>query len=278
MARSKIEWLARPGTIPESWNPIGGCSPVSEGCRNCYAARMARRLQRHQRYASTTDKNGWTGQINLDWEELERPYRWRKPRTVFVCSMSDLFHHAVSFDFQRKLLDIISCVSLRQHTFLILTKRADYMDGVIHWWSRCTGMERRLPPNVWLGVTAENQRRADERIPALLEVPAAVHFVSMEPLLEPIDLGEHLPGWDVSSEFDLIEWDGLSWVIAGGETGPGARLMQPDWARAILAQCREHSVPFFLKQMSNRAPIPDDLLVREWPETEEADSGEYERR
>lgn len=316
--KSKIQWCD--ATI----NPCCGCSPVSPACDNCYAARMAARMCRHPNpkisrlYEGLTDKGGrWTGKINLDPERMEQALRWKKPRRIFVGSMTDLFHKDVPEDF---LDSVFASMSLaRQHTFLILTKRPErmreYVLGTIErgmtWREGVTG---RLPGNIWLGVTAENQTMADERIPILLETPAAKRFVSVEPMLGEVDLtpwmprsyecalscghrrGENNPpewrcqqcgftgpdnnetwGYGVNAtcpecgEFDpepvcpecgtyMVQdhpdTQYISWVIAGGESGPGARPTLPDWARALRDQCQAAGVPFLFKQWGDYAPCP----------------------
>lgn len=263
MSKTKIEWATH------TWNPITGCTPVSEGCQNCYAARMSKRLA--GRYGYPEDN---PFRVTFHPERLEEPLHWRKPRMVFVCSMGDLFHEDVPFDFICKVWNVMRYA--RNHTFMLLTKhpkrmlewfqavqewseygQGSYMifgggkpksyggDGII------VGKAKRWPlPNVWLGVTAENQQRADERIPILLQIPAAKRFVSVEPMLGPIDLIQSA-GIEITDvgTFGLIDW-----CIVGGETGPGARPMHPDWARSLRDQCQEAWVPFFFKNWGEWAP------------------------
>jgi len=250
---TKIEWA------DASINPLVGCSKVSPACDNCYAERLAARMVHNpavaQRYAGTVDAHGkWTGQINvLPNELLEKARRMRRPRRIFVGSMSDLFHPHVPDGHIARVFTQMAYVG--HHTYMLLTKRPDRMrellsrpdmqDAV-----RCTLQRWRdeadLPPqdfrwplpNVWLGTTVEDQARADERVPELLAAPGALHFVSCEPLLGPVDFTRIIVGSAVPV---------LRWVIAGGETGPGARPSHPDWFRSLRDQCKAHDVPFFFK-------------------------------
>ena len=311
---TKIEWTER------TWNPIVGCSIVSPGCTNCYAMQMAARIERMnpklEHYRGLTKKvNGhvvWTGKINLAPEKtLLEPLSWKKPRTVFVNSMSDLFHEDVPDEWITAVFVVMMVA--HEHTFQILTKRSRRMRewmtapnraGEMAAAIRANGLRLgwggplledalgRLakwpwpPPNVWLGVSCERQQEADERIPDLLATPAAVRFVSAEPLLGPIDFTalesnrqpeqyeaettNALTGelfWEIDGTVSraMRRTGKLDWIIVGGESGPGARPMHSDWARSIRDQCKMAGVKFFMKQMTNRQPIPEDLLVREWP-------------
>jgi len=253
MARTKIEWA------DAVWNPIRGCSAVSEGCRNCYAARMAARFWHGDWGLAEFGADGrarWTGRIEkVDVNKLLEPLGWRKPRRVFVNSMGDLFHEGVRREWIEQAFGVMALA--RQHVFMVLTKRALRMrmllaDDVamrkgVHraarMIGRSLGLETWPTRNVWLGVSVEDQRAADERIPELLATPAAMRFVSCEPLLGPVDLKP----W-------LGERRRLDWVIVGGETGPGARPMHPDWARSLRDQCTAAGVPFFFKQWGEWLP------------------------
>lgn len=246
---SPIEWLARPGTKPASWNPIRArwpaydrvgwhCEHVSEGCRNCYAESM-----NAWRGTRLPFKPGHRDSLEhfLDAETKAKPESWRDRRTVFVCSMSDLFGAWVYPAWIVELLDRMA--RAERHTFIVLTKRAPRMLAV---------MRERYPtplPNVWLGVSIEDQATAMERLPLLLKTPAALRFVSAEPLLGPIDIGTIVRACTVAG---AIHEDGkthpLGWVIAGGESGRSARPMQPSWARRLRDDCRAAGVPFFFKQ------------------------------
>lgn len=212
MTSSKIEWT------DSTWNPITGCSKISLGCQNCYAERMALRLKSMgmDRY-----RNGFSVTIHEDL--FDRPRYWKTPRTIFVNSMSDLFHEDVPTETIIRLFEIMR--GCDQHTFQILTKRAERIpdiSGEISW-----------PKNVWMGVTVESELYAD-RIDLLKSIPAAVKFVSFEPLLSPID--------------DRHSLRGIDWVIVGGESGPGARPMEADWARRIRSMAERDGVAFFFKQ------------------------------
>lgn len=237
---TKIEWTQ------ETWNPVSGCDPVSEGCRNCYAERMARRLAGRCGYPEAPNHFN----ITLHPDRLDNPLRWKKPRLIFACSMGDLFHPDVSF----KLIGRVfaTAIAADWHTaFQILTKRPERMHSFVTWFQTKTALNLCSFRHIWLGVTTENQRCADERIPVLLRIPAAVRFVSVEPMLGAMDLALYLTK--------------LQWVICGGETGPKARPMKPEWARSLRDQCSAAGVPFFMKQVSGRETIPDDLKVREFP-------------
>lgn len=261
-SNSSIEWTG------STWNPITGCTRVSEGCRHCYAERMARRLQAmgQPQYQGTVDKNGrWTGKVNFVESALEIPLKRKKPTTWFVNSMSDLFHPAIHV---KQLTDIFEVMARTpQHTYQILTKRADRLMPL--WDNIGIGVAFRLGKqrdpgfwplkNVWLGVSVENQAAADERIPFLLRTPAAIRFLSCEPLLGAVDLsGKTVQGVWIDSEYanldpgldEIVETEGwpIHWVIAGGESGPHARPMHPQWARSIRDQCQAADVPFFFKQ------------------------------
>lgn len=287
---TKIEWT------DETWNPTRGCSRVSAGCDNCYAMRQAHRFNHPGRvegngvapqrqgkpgpyYLLTRiGKRGidWSGVVRLVREQLTIPLRWRKPRRVFVNSMSDLFHESLSNEEIAVVFGVMAACP--QHTFQILTKRAKRMREWFEWVnSRPTGEDcgggtwhpvgvcanaaraRALPitigrlyeqrgggpapwplPNVWLGISAEDQQRADERIPDLLATPAAIRFVSAEPLIGPLD---------------IAKWSGaIDWLIVGGESGRGARPMHERWARELRNQCKAAQVPFFFKQQGTWTP------------------------
>lgn len=250
MARTQIEWTEY------SWNPITGCAPVSEGCEHCYAQRMAKRLA--GRYGYPADE---PFKVNLHLERTTEPLRWKKPRRVFVCSMGDLFHEDVPRWMRFEVMDII--LQAKQHTFLILTKRPANMKEFFEWYYSKAGRTIETIKNLWLGVTAENQARADERIPILLQIPAAVRFVSVEPMLGPVDLPEYLPPVTTKDFYVKMLPDGridsgyrkkLDWVICGGETGPGARPMHPDWVRSLRDQCQAAGVPLYFKSWGDWIP------------------------
>lgn len=248
---TKIEWA------DEVWNPVTGCTQITAGCRNCYAKRMARRLA--GRYGYPEAPNHFD--VTLRADRLDQPLKWKKPRRIFVCSMSDFFHTLVPLWFQAAILARIK--RCPQHTFMILTKRP----GQAVLFHYACGWDY---PNIWLGVTAENQEQADKRIPLLLQVPAAVRFVSVEPMLGPVDLWRyhHYDPNDMRvcprPRNIPTRYKRLRWVICGAETGPGARPMKPEWARDLRDQCKAAGVPFFMKAVSGGA-IPDDLMIREFP-------------
>ena len=312
---TSIEWTDK------TWNPLAGCTRVSEGCRNCYAERMAKRLQAMgtRGYEGTIDANGrWTGKVNLIPDALAAPLHWRQPCMIFVNSMSDLFHEAVPFELVDQVFAVMALCP--QHTFQVLTKRpermADYLsematNQVVKWGKfagtkvpdRPAAIQRVIaarnamltrmgkgydmslpawpPPNCWLGTSIENQATADERIPHLLRVPAAVRFLSCEPLLGAVNL-EQLPDHKGNRSWSCLSNVGehpthwqrsggtINWVIVGGESGPGARPMHPVWARSIRDQCAAAGVPFFFKQWGEWVP---DASLEEPPNN--VDYGEF---
>ena len=229
MLKTKIPY------VDKTWNPITGCSAISEGCKNCYAKRMANRLR--GRYGYPADD---PFKVTFHPDRLKEPEKWKKPCKVFVCSMGDLFHEDVDdFDFEQARLDIWHIMeSCPQHTFLILTKRPAIMRGFC--------MTKEPMKHIWLGVTAENQDRADDRIPILLSIPAAVHFVSIEPMLGPVNLNLC---WECQVEpRKCHEHNKIDWVIAGPETGPGARECKSEWIEDLYEQCCLANIPFFDKR------------------------------
>lgn len=238
---TNIEWTE------ETWNPITGCTKVSPGCTNCYAETMARRLRAMgmRGYADATDDKGrWTGRITTLPEVLNQPLRRKKPTTYFI-SMSDPFHRNVPYEFITEMFMVMS--KCPQHTFQILTKRPELMRD---YFEDC----RSLPPdcvslpNVWLGTSVEDQRQADIRIPALLETPAAIRFVSAEPLLEEIKIPNYLrKTWPHVTRID--------WLIIGGESGPHARPFNINWARQLIAQCKDAGVAVFMKQCGSKPQL-----------------------
>jgi len=271
MSKTKIEWAEM------TWNVVTGCDPVSEGCKNCYARRMARRLA--GRYGYPKAPHHFDVTLHLD--RLDVPLRRKKPTTYFVCSMSDLFHEDISTPFIADLWDIMA--EAHQHTFQILTKRVDRLPEVFHYLAKWKNYKVPLS-NIWLGVSVENQATADKRTPILLQIPAAVRFVSCEPLLEAINLKHYLDGMpepyggghrgyvtrdmaidaeDLSLEGANLGWQEpewqqtalpLDWVICGGEAGPSARPMRPNGVRGLRNQCQTAGVPFFFKQWGGWIP------------------------
>jgi protein gp37 len=349
MAKSKIEWTT------ETWNVITGCSKVSAGCKNCYAIPMSWRNQHNEitkkKYEGVVEKTkggdlNFTGKVNFDEATLLKPLQTKKPTIYFVNSVSDLFQKGVPFEWIDKIMAVIALTP--QHTYQVLTKRADRMKeyfervskiGLVSYdleinkryflssWgaNETTGVsemkyrafepfdyDKKLKvhkriefagtfplPHLWLGVSVENQEQANKRIPYLLETPAAVRFLSCEPLLEDIKFqtqinfegqGSDDPDYQITnwlkgtveyfknnlqskSEFSTYQSGKIDWVIVGGESGHEARPMHPDWVRSIKDQCQSAGVPFFFKQMSSKdnkdyknfEAFPKDLQVREMP-------------
>ena len=296
--KSKIEWT------DATWNPVSGCTKVSAGCKNCYAERWFPRVY-----------NRPFNDVKMHPERLEQPLRWKRPRRIFVNSMSDLFHESVPLDFIDRVF--ASMAISKQHIFQVLTKRPDrmlsYIQSIrISAEDDFQGFDERfttaLKPlntnifddaniisdltgplrNVWLGVSVENQKTADERIPLLLRTPAAVHFLSCEPLLGPLKLDvlklddmHRLDGNGIhyynclECDVDPIDdelWHGatIKWVIVGGESGPNFRPMDLDWVRNIRDQCEDAGVPFFFKQWAGANPkrlgrVLDGKVHSEYP-------------
>lgn len=281
MEKHKIDWLNLPGYKGETFNPIVGCTKVSPACKNCYAEKMARRisgiaiakyndedfdLSGIGNYAEVILNGKWNGQTRFVPNAINKPLHWKKSRMIFVCSMSDLFHETVDYDWIDRVMKVAE--ECPEHIFVFLTKRPFAMKG---YFDVQTEYENYIPlKNVWLGVTAENQKEADKRIPILLDIPAAKRFVSIEPMLGKIDL--NLINEGIGLDIDCLNGtcksmnetyhDGpkLDWVICGGESGHNARPMHPDWVRSIRDQCKEVGTPFFFKQWGHW--IPEDL----WPE------------
>jgi protein gp37 len=268
--KSHIEWTEA------TWNPTVGCDKVSPGCAHCYAEVMANRLQAmgKEGYEGVVDDKGrWTGRLNVVERRLLQPLAWKRPRRVFVNSMSDLFHDEVERSTIAGVFGVMAMA--RQHTFQVLTKRTGRMRSLLAdlTLAECLDAACLAPDfdpawplkNVWLGVSVEDQSRADERMPALVDTPAARRFVSAEPLLGPVDL---TPWLVLVNPHDLEQFEAgepteeraarlryaVHWVIAGGESGAKARPMHPDWARGLRDQCQANAVPFFFKQWGEWLP------------------------
>ena len=276
---TKIEWTQ------DTWNPVTGCTPISDGCAHCYARAMARRLAGRYGYP---EGNGFA--VTCHDDRLAEPLRWRKPRRVFVCSMGDLFHEDVPDAFIDRVFAVMAMRP--QHTFQVLTKRAERME---EWLSACefempqalraalafrscVSGEHKWPlPNVWGGVTVEHPDYLD-RVEWLMRAPFAVRFISAEPLLGPLDVSQWLaedpsrvcrrkchptvpcrgPCKEYLEASSRNLRPHLDWVIVGGESGPGARPMHPDWARGVRDQCVSAGVPFFFKQWGAWGPEFED--------------------
>ncbi len=249
----KIHWLNLPGYKGETWNPIIGCSKVSPGCDNCYAMNMAVRLAHNPLtpdYKRVIGKKAgseqweWTRKTRLLPEVLVKPMNWRKPRLVFVCSMGDLFHGSASFEEINAVFSVMA--DNDQHIYIVLTKRPQRMVEFFEWKAREHGVLWQPKDNVWVGVTAENQKTANQRLPYLNCIYAAVKFVSIEPMLSAISFETALG--------NTLKWHAgglkncLSWVIVGGESGHNARPMHPFWIDKIYNQCKNDGIPFFFKQ------------------------------
>lgn len=283
---SKIEWC------DASWNPVTGCEKISPGCDHCYAETFA------ERWRGTPGHHFENGfDVTLRPERLEQPLHWKRPRRIFVNSMSDLWHQDVPDRFIAEVFAVMA--TARQHTYLVLTKRHGRMRSLLKsndFRLMVMGLAaardefRRSPilplSNIWLGVSVESQKWADIRVPALLDTPAAVRFVSAEPLLGPVDLT-----WCGGVDALRRDWAGgpgggtgaphplLDWVIAGGESGPGARPCDLAWLRSLVCQCQEDEVPVFVKQLGRTLGLelgagikggdwdawPADLRVRQFP-------------
>lgn len=280
--KTGIEWA------DASWNPVRGCTKVSAGCDNCYAMTVAHRFSGPgQPYEGLTRVIGgrgqWNGKVMLVHKALAQPLRWRKPRRIFVNSMSDLLHPGVPDQFIDRVFAVMAMAP--HHTFQILTKRPERMreylnnefrleavslEAVEMDWDRAAELPDPFPwplPNVWKGVSVEDQTTANDRIPLLLDTPAAVRWLSCEPLLGPVDLDDLVHDKDSAGEShasclecdvhpDDDPWSGacIDWVVVGGESGPGSRPMHPDWARSLRDQCKAVGVPFLFKQWGDWFP------------------------
>jgi protein gp37 len=269
-------WQVSDGTAIEwtdaSWPITAGCDPASAGCDNCYAAKLTSgRLAHLPAYTGLAVGGKFTGEVRLLPDRLEWPLHWRKPRKIFVCSMSDLFHPQVPDDYIAQAWAVMALAP--QHTFQVLTKRHARMRTLLasalfaemvagHMAARLK-VQRVAPlrgplPNVWCGVSVENQNWANLRIPHLLRTPAAVRWLSCEPLLGPIDL--------TAASAGMI--DRLGWVVAGGESGGNHRPVNLDWARSLRDQCVAAAVPYLFKQVGGRTPKAGGRLLdgRTWDE------------
>lgn len=235
---SKIEWT------DVTWNPVAGCTVATAGCTNCYAMRMAARLEAMgvAKYAGLTRKSGgrsvWTGRVNLDVKALSAPYRWRAPRKVFVNSMSDLFHENVPDEFIARVWTVMA--ETPQHTYQVLTKRPERMRELL------SPRDFRRSPNIWIGTSVENSAVVS-RINSLRNIPGYIRFISFEPLIGSV------------GDADLRDID---WAIIGGESGPRSRPMLEYWVEEIEALCRRSGTAFFFKQWGGRNKKTAGRLLR----------------
>lgn len=244
--KSKIEWT------DATWNPVTGCTRVSEGCRNCYIERTPAFRIHGRKFA-----HGTTG-VQLHPDRLDQPLKWKAPRRIFVNSLSDLFHEDVPDEFIDQVMRAMA--NTKRHTYQVLTKRParmlTYLSG---WWKRCYQdfeSGAYIPvnpcPHIWFGVSVENQETADERIPLLLQTPAAVRFVSAEPLLGPVNIKKWVECCTCAPDgehCDSCLYGSLDWVIVGGESGPRSRPCDLSWIRSVKNQCKQADVPVFIKQL-----------------------------
>jgi len=230
MGKTKIEWT------DFSWNPLSGCTPISPGCTRCYARALIQRYKGRKGWPNSPDE------VTFFPNRIHVPYQWREHKSIFVCSMSDLFHADVTEEQIDAILKTIE--DLGRHTFMVLTKRDERLCSY--------GSIGKLNlHNLWLGVTTENQKYVDQRIPNLLAFEHyAPRFISAEPLL---------------GEIDITAYPGLKWVVCGAETGAMARPMNPDWARSLRDQCLEIGIPFFLKKLSDGSRELDGQLWEKYP-------------
>lgn len=238
MASTKIEWANR------VWNPVTGCTKVSAGCANCYAERFAKRLQANPKVKGKYSEGF---RVQCHDNELTTPLKWKKQQRIFLCSMGDLFHEDVPFEFIDAVFSVMSDID--QHTYMVLTKRPERMLDFYIWKRNKLGFgygsRWQAKDNVWVGVSAENQDQMLGRVGTLKMVPAAIRFISCEPLLHEI---LYVPGLDPNDRK-------IHWIIAGGETGPKARRLNPDWIRNIRNICQETHTPFFFKGYGTVARI-----------------------
>jgi protein gp37 len=292
-AKTQIQWTS------STWNPIVGCSPASSGCAGCYAVRDAWRMAHNPHPSIRATRAGlaektpagvrWTGLVRCLPEVLDVPLHWGKPRRVFVCSQSDLFHDAVPEEFIAEVFAVMALTP--RHTYQVLTKRPRRMAQLLNSPAFIEAVRsiaerrasaRRLPlawswplPNVEAGVSIEDQDAADARVPSLLATPAAVRWLSCEPLLGPVNLRRVADPVNGSCVLDVLEgrrltWDNrtpdrpalrapinrIGWVVCGGEAGPRSRPMHPDWARGLRMQCSSSNVPYFFKSWGDWRPNP----------------------
>ena len=279
MAQSKIEWTEK------VWNPVIGCSKVSAGCKNCYAETMSNRLAmmggslQEDTWAAYSEilrfdydnpkypnglAKGFNGKIKIMYDRISQPLHWKKPSMIFVNSMSELFHEKISFN----IIDSIfaNMEICKQHTFQILTKRPQRAIEYFKW--RLSQYPQTYD-NVWLGVSVENQATANERIPLLLQTPATVRWISVEPMLEKIKIRNTNI---IPLKFSWLKSTGIDWVVVGCESGHNRRECKLEWVEDIIEQCKQANVPAFVKQIQikgivekNIENFPEHLQIRQYP-------------
>ncbi len=290
MGDTSIEWCDK------TWNITSGCTRVSEGCRNCWAIRDIHRMAGNPNPKMTCNYSGltrqesrgldWTGVVRCHPDRLEQPLHWRKPARIFVNSMSDLFHEAVPDQFIHRVFAAMLTADYYCHTFLILTKRPERMRMFMNSLYRIPVLVN-VPNHIWLGVSCEDQKTADERISILVQTPAAVRLVSYEPALSGVDFSRWL-GLVTNLHGTLAKYQpDIHWIICGGESGPRARPCDVAWIRSMVEQCKVAGTPVFVKQLGsdwakrhsgpgsrwmpsdrkggNPEAWPPDLQVREFP-------------
>jgi protein gp37 len=252
MSYTQIEWAER------VWNPVRGCTKISQGCKRCYAERWHHRFSAGKKFS----------EIQLLPEKLNEPTRLRKPARIFVNSMSDLFHEQVPDAFIASAFEIM--LAARQHNYIVLTKRAERLRN---WAAEFSADRSAVPAHIWIGVSIEDQATADERVPLLLDAPVSTRIISAEPLLGPINAPWLLPGWHDGP--NGVATPGIDWLIVGGESGPGARPMHADWVRRLHEQATAAGTPFFFKQWGEHNELGErvgkansgrTLAGREWSE------------
>jgi len=241
----------------KSWNPIIGCNKISTGCKECYAEKMAFRLSSIKKteyykkvvfnHPLAVNYGKWNARIHFEKSQLEKPLKWKKPSMIFTVSMGDLFHDSVKFEWQMQIYSIMQ--KCPQHIFMLLTKRADNMATFFHRIKRMYNLD--VLPNIWPGATIENQEMANKRIPPLLKIKSKIHWISVEPMTENIDISL----WLYSGYLEPPQDDIINWVIAGGESGHNARPVHPNWIRNLRNQCEKANTSFFFKQWGEYQPI-----------------------
>lgn len=229
MSTTKIEWTHVPGYVGRVWNPMRGCTKISQGCKHCYAERW------YTRFGGTVPFTA----IQLYHDKIDTPRHWKKPAVVFVNSMSDLFHDNVPDEFIARVFKTM--LDANWHKYIVLTKRAQRMNCFLNHY-----LWDALPNHIAIGVSVENQETADERVPYLLDAHVSLRVISAEPLLDAVSMPWLSPGWHDGP--NGVATPGIDWLIVGGESGPGARRMFPEWARALRDEAFNAGAAFFFKQ------------------------------